>query len=117
MEEKIRANPYDADSRDRIFKAYKEFEITQEMETDAGLRLRTEYWILKFLNDPGIGIRSTGSSVASPIRRNIIWPECAFRVVAIESGPEEIYEELQASGDSAAPNSYRPVEPMKTSFR
>ena len=105
MEEKIRANPYDADLRTEFCNAFKEFENhTGEMETEAGHRLRTEYCILKFLNDPGdwYALNRLGHSFVHQ-EKHYVARMCFLESLRLNPVQEEIYEKLHASGDSSAP--------------
>ncbi|TFH33234.1 MAG: glycosyltransferase [Deltaproteobacteria bacterium] len=110
LEEKIRANPYDADSRADFCDAFHKFENHPgEMETEAGLRLRTEYWILKFLNIPGdwLSLNRLGRRFAHQ-KKHYLARMCFLESLRLKPVQEEIFEELQTSCDSS-PLEYLPT--------
>ena len=105
LEEKIRANPYDAEARAGFADAFRKFENDPgEKESDAGLRLRTRYWILEFLNDPGDwrALNRLGRRFADQ-GKHYLARMCFFESLRWNPAQGDIYEELQSSGDSSAP--------------
>ena len=105
LEEKIRANPYDADARAGFADAFRKCENDPgEMESDAGLRLRTEYWILEFLNDPGDwgALNRLGRRFADQGKKYLA-RMCYLESLRLNIVQQKIYEELQLSGDASTP--------------
>jgi len=109
LEKRILANPYDADACAVFRDAFRKCENDPgEMESDAGLRLRTECWILEFLNDPrewsalnGLGRRFVDQGKMYLARM------CYLESLRLNPVQQEIYEELQISGDASTPDRLR----------
>jgi len=101
LEERIRSNPYDADSIAEFRGAFRKFENDPgESTSDAGLRLRTEYWILEYLNDPGSwqALNRLGRRFVQQ-GKPYLARMCLLESLRLNPAQEEILGELPTSGD------------------
>jgi len=83
---------------------YRNGEVSGERETEAGLRLRTEEWIRKFLNDPGDwnALNLLGRRFADQ-EKHYLARMCLLESLRLNPVQEEIFEGLQSSCDSPFP--------------